>query len=95
MCFLKRQPPRRVVVNLTDDDSDTFSTELRHRMDVVVNVQDVTFICFIKLKLGAIGTKQYSESEIYFCVCQAIPVIVVSWIRLLNDKINITRNKLI
>ena len=33
-------------------------------MDVVVNGQDVTFICFIKLKFGAIRTKQYSESEI-------------------------------
>ena len=64
-------------------------------MDVVVNVQDVTFICFIKFKLGAIGTKHYSQSEIYFCVCQAIPVVVVSWIRLLNDKINMTTSRLI
>ena len=47
-------------------------------MDVVVNVQDVTLICFVKLKFGAIDTKQYSESEMYFCVCQAIPGVVVS-----------------
>ena len=46
-------------------------------MDVVVNVQDISIICFIVLKFWAIGTKQYSESKIYFGVCQALPVVVL------------------
>ena len=72
VCLLRRQPPHRIVIPLTDHDSETFSAELRHRMDVVVNMQNVTLIRFIKFEFGAIGTKQYSECEIEFCVGQAI-----------------------
>ncbi len=49
--------PAEAIVSSTNQNPDSFRTELRQRYDVVVNVQDITFVCFKELEFGPIGTE--------------------------------------
>ena len=52
------------IVFLLNHDPNPFSFELRQWYNVVVNVQDVAFVCIKKLKCRPFITEQYSKCEI-------------------------------
>ena len=52
------------IVILLNHDPNPFSVELRQWYMVIVNVQDVAFVCIKKLKCRPFVTEQHSKCEI-------------------------------